>query len=44
MIELNIIYWRDNQFWLGLRVEAHETMAQGYSLKELKKILKSHIV
>lgn len=40
MIELNIIYWQDNQFWLGKYVEAPEIMAQGYSLEELKINLK----
>jgi predicted RNase H-like HicB family nuclease len=40
MIRLNMVYWQDNEFWLGKFIEAPEIMAQGYSLEELEKNLK----
>ena len=40
MLRLNMIYWRDNEFWLGKFAEKPEIMSQGYSLEELEQNLK----
>jgi predicted RNase H-like HicB family nuclease len=40
MLRLNMIYWRDNEFWLGKFAEVPDVMAQGYSLEELEQNLK----
>lgn len=40
MVRLNMIYWRDNEFWLGKFAEMPEIMSQGYSLDELEQNLK----
>jgi predicted RNase H-like HicB family nuclease len=40
MLKLNMIYWRDNEFWLGKFAELPEIMSQGYSLEELEGNLK----
>jgi predicted RNase H-like HicB family nuclease len=40
MLRLNMIYWRDNEFWLGKFAEVPDLMAQGYSLEELEQNLK----
>ncbi len=35
--KLNLIYWRNENFWLGKLMEYPEIMTQGETLEELKE-------
>lgn len=40
MHKLNMIYWKEDKFWLGKLVERPDIMTQGETLEELEENIK----
>lgn len=40
MQKLNMIYWKEDKFWLGKLVERPDIMTQGETLEELEENIK----
>jgi predicted RNase H-like HicB family nuclease len=40
MIRVNMVYWKEEQFWLGKLLEHPEVMTQGETIEELEENLR----
>ncbi|MFN3593425.1 MAG: hypothetical protein ACK4TK_01920 [Thiobacillaceae bacterium] len=40
MLQLKIVYWKSDRFWVGKLLEHPEIMSQGETLEELEENLK----